>query len=78
MDSGKKLYRSLNNRIIAGVCGGLAQYFKIDPSIIRIICVATTLVGSLGFWCYILFWIFIPEENTNNQLDYCKNKQIES
>lgn len=59
-----RLYRSETNRIIAGVCGGLGEYFKIDPTIIRIIFVVLALVfhGS-GILIYILLWIIIPRRS---------------
>jgi phage shock protein C len=58
----KRLYRSKNNRMIAGVCGGLAEYFGIDPVIIRIIAVILLLPGGLpGFVPYVILWIVVPE-----------------
>jgi phage shock protein C len=59
----KHLYRSRDNRMIAGVCGGLAEYFGIDPVIIRIIAVILLLPGGLpGFLPYVILWIVIPEK----------------
>jgi len=59
----KKLFRSKTNRIIWGVCGGLAEYFNMDPIIIRIMAVASLFVGSLGFWIYIIMVLIVPVEN---------------
>ncbi|MFC1564325.1 PspC domain-containing protein [candidate division KSB1 bacterium] len=56
----RPLYRSLTNRMLGGVCGGLAEYFSIDPTIIRILFVASTFVG-IGIIAYIVCWIIIPE-----------------
>ena len=57
----KKLYRSSNQRVIAGVCGGLAEYFDIDVTIVRLIAVALLLPGGLpGFLPYIIMWIVVP------------------
>ncbi|MFC1860603.1 PspC domain-containing protein [Chloroflexota bacterium] len=50
----KKLYRSRTDRKIWGVCGGLAQYFDIDPTIVRVIFFVSLLCGTLGFWIYII------------------------
>jgi phage shock protein C len=62
----KKLYRSTDNRMIAGVCGGLAEYFGIDPVIIRIIAVALLLPGGLpGFLPYVILWIVVPKKGSN-------------
>jgi phage shock protein PspC (stress-responsive transcriptional regulator) len=59
----KKLYRSETNRVIAGVAGGLGEYFGIDPVIIRLILVLTTIFGGSGVLIYIVLWIIIPNEN---------------
>jgi phage shock protein C len=58
----KRLYRSKTDRKIGGVCGGLAEYFNIDPTIVRIIFVILLLPGGLpGFIPYIILWIVVPE-----------------
>jgi len=57
----KKLYRSSTDRKIAGVCAGLAEYFTIDPTIIRVIFVLLLLPGGLpGLLPYLLLWVIIP------------------
>jgi phage shock protein PspC (stress-responsive transcriptional regulator) len=58
----KKLYRSRTDRRIWGVCGGLAKYFNIDPTIVRVVAVASLFVGTLGFWIYIIMVIVVPLE----------------
>jgi phage shock protein C len=58
----RRLYRSRRDRMIAGVCGGLAEYFNIDPTIIRIIAVVALIAGMGGFLAYIIMWIVVPEE----------------
>ena len=59
----KKLYRSTDQRMIAGVCGGLAEYFDIDVTIVRLIAVALLLPGGLpGFLPYIIMWIVVPSK----------------
>jgi len=57
--SGTNLYRSTTNRMIGGVCGGLAEYFGIDPTIVRIIAVLLFFWGA-GFLAYLIAWIVIP------------------
>ena len=57
-----RLYRSETNRIIGGVCGGLGEYFSIDPTLIRIIFVILTLFGGSGILIYLILWIVIPSE----------------
>lgn len=59
----KKLYRSERERMIAGVCGGLAEYFEIDPTLIRLLWVLVTFVAGSGILIYILACIIIPSEN---------------
>jgi phage shock protein PspC (stress-responsive transcriptional regulator) len=59
----KRLYRSRTDRKIAGVCGGLAEYFNVDPVIVRIVAFILLLPGGLpGLLPYIILWIVVPEE----------------
>jgi phage shock protein PspC (stress-responsive transcriptional regulator) len=60
----KKLTRSNSDYLIAGVCGGLAEYFGIDPIIIRLVWLLIILAGGAGVVAYIVAWIIIPEETT--------------
>jgi phage shock protein PspC (stress-responsive transcriptional regulator) len=57
----KKLYRSATDKKIAGVCGGLAKYLNIDPTVIRVIW-ALIAVGGAGILAYIICALIIPEE----------------
>jgi len=57
----KHLYRSRNNRKIAGVCGGFSEYFEIDTSLIRIIWLSAVLVGGTGLFMYLICWLIMPE-----------------
>jgi len=59
----RKFYRSRTDRKIWGVCGGLAKYFDMDPTIVRVIFVASLLCGSLGLWVYIIMAIIVPQES---------------
>ena len=56
----KKLYRSKKNRVFAGICGGLGEYFEIDPVIFRILSVALLLIGGTVFILYIVLIFVIP------------------
>jgi phage shock protein C len=59
----RRLYRARDERMIGGVCGGLAKYFTIDPTIIRLFFVATAIVGvGGGAFLYFLMWIIVPNE----------------
>ncbi len=56
----KRLYRSKNDRILAGVCGGIGEYFNIDPIIVRLIWLFFVFGMGIGILVYILAWIIIP------------------
>ncbi|HOW45792.1 MAG TPA: PspC domain-containing protein [Candidatus Aminicenantes bacterium] len=58
----KRLYRSRKNRMLGGVCGGIAEYFEIDPVIIRLVAVALFFVGGSAVLAYIIALIIIPYE----------------
>ena len=61
MDMNKKLYRSRTDRKIAGVCGGLAEFIGIDPTIIRVIWALVSLSGA-GLIAYLICALIIPEK----------------
>ncbi|MGE5430579.1 MAG: PspC domain-containing protein [Syntrophomonadaceae bacterium] len=56
----ERLFRSQKDKMVAGVCGGLAEYFDVDPVIIRIAFVAATILSGMGIIVYILLWIIVP------------------
>ncbi|MDD8015358.1 MAG: PspC domain-containing protein [Acidobacteriota bacterium] len=58
----KRLYRSLNQKMLGGVCGGLAEYFDMDVSLVRLIFVGICLITALlpMFLFYLIAWIVIP------------------
>ena len=68
----KKLYRSEKDKIIGGVCAGIADYFNIDPVIIRIIFVIALITEGLGLMVYIVLWIVLPSERSKKE----KSKEI--
>ena len=57
----KRLYRSKKEKMIAGVCGGMAEYFNIDPTLIRLGWVLFCAMGGSGIVAYIIAAIIIPE-----------------
>ncbi len=63
----KKIYRSRINRVISGVCGGIGEYFNIDPVVVRLIWVLAFFFGGFGLLAYIICWIFIPEAPAGSQ-----------
>ena len=58
----KRLYRSRHDKKISGVCGGIADYFNIDPVIVRLLWVVVTLFWGVGIIAYIIAALIIPEE----------------
>lgn len=58
----KRLYKTRHGNLIDGVCGGIAQYFNIDPTIVRLIWVAFCVAGGSGVLVYIICAIVIPRE----------------
>ena len=56
-----RLYRSATNKIIGGVCGGLGEYFDVDPVLVRVITVLLFLATGFGILAYIIAWIIIPK-----------------
>ena len=64
LNSSKRLFRDGDNKILGGVAYGIANYFSIDPAIIRIIFIVSLFLGGFGFITYILLWISIPEAKT--------------
>ena len=68
MEQRRKLYRSEKNRLIAGVCGGLADYFNTDPILVRLIFVLSAFVSGLGIIAYIVLWIMAPRDSSQEVL----------
>jgi phage shock protein C len=63
----KTLLRSSKNKVIAGVCGGLGEYFELDPVLFRLLFVAVTLLGGSGVLIYIILWLVIPEDTSKGK-----------
>ena len=75
----KRIYRLESDRLIAGVCGGIAEYFVIDPTIVRLALVAFTLFGGAGLLAYVVAWIMVPdkrEKQWNINLDAIKKNPL--
>lgn len=66
----KKIYRLKHNRVIAGVCGGIGEYFQIDPVLIRIAWIAASMAFGAGVLAYIIAMLIIPEEKDNRYTGY--------
>lgn len=59
----KKLYRSRDNRIIAGVCGGLAKHLGIDPLLVRLFFVLLIFANGIGLLLYLILFLIVPPES---------------
>ncbi len=60
-DNTKKLYRSNNDRWLAGVCGGIAEYFDLDPTLIRVLFILFGFAVGGGLIIYLILWLIIPQ-----------------
>jgi len=71
----KTLRRSITNRTIGGVCGGIADFFELDPVLIRVAFLLLAILGGCGVLFYILAWIVMPEQNPN---DHIQETEVEN
>ncbi len=78
----RRLSRNSMNRVIGGVCSGLAEFFGLDVALVRIAFVIAFLFASFGFWLYIILWIVLPVEGqqstVNGQQSTVNSQQSES
>ncbi|MDX9928760.1 MAG: PspC domain-containing protein [Bacteroidales bacterium] len=65
--SSRRMYRDPDNRMIGGVCSGMAAYWRLDPVIPRVIFLALIFAGGLGIFAYLILWIVLPEARTTAQ-----------
>lgn len=61
MDTQKRLTLSETNKQLAGVCGGIGEYFGIDPTLVRLVFVVAAFMGGPGLAAYIILWAIIPK-----------------
>lgn len=64
----KQLRRSRTARMIAGVCGGIADYFGIDANLVRLVMVVLTFFGGTGVLVYLIAWLLIPEADAETSI----------
>jgi len=84
----QKIYRSQEDKIIGGVCGGIGEYFNIDPIIVRVIFVLSVLFGGSGLILYLILWLVFPkgskdivyktEENLKGDMEINKEEKRRS
>lgn len=71
----EKLYRCKKNRMIAGVCAGLAHRFKLDDTIVRLIFLIATLAYGTSALIYVILWILMPEVDDVDETDKNENSE---
>lgn len=64
----KRLVRSRSDQWIGGVCGGLGEFFGVDPNLVRVVMAASTMFGGAGVVLYGLFWLIIPLEGESKSI----------
>ncbi|GAA0695514.1 phage shock protein C [Dyella sp. SG562] len=62
MNTDKRLVRSSSQKMIAGVCGGVAQYLGWDVTIVRLLWIVLTLAGGSGILIYLILWLVMPQD----------------
>ncbi len=73
----KRLYRSTQNRMFAGVCGGIAEYLDVDPTLVRLAFVALSLMGGPGIPLYIILMLIAPEAPNEEAAPKAKRQPTE-
>ncbi|RYY51450.1 MAG: PspC domain-containing protein [Chitinophagaceae bacterium] len=68
--SGRRLFRNPNDKMIGGVCSGIANYFDIDPVIVRLAFAIMFLTLGIGLFAYVLAWVIVPVARTQEDLSY--------
>lgn len=69
MSNTKKFCRDINNKVIGGVCSGIANYFNLDITLVRVLLVILVICGTIGVWAYLLLWLCMPAGNNYDRLD---------
>ena len=74
MNTQKRLYRSTQDRMFAGVCGGIGEYLDVDPTLVRLVFVALTLLSSgSGLVIYVILMLIVPEHPRDDRAPKAKN-----
>jgi phage shock protein PspC (stress-responsive transcriptional regulator) len=61
MSMEKRLHRSLTDRKLAGICGGIAEYLGWDPTLVRVLWIVLTFLGGSGILAYLILWLVMPD-----------------
>lgn len=76
MTEKRKLYRSSTEKMLGGICGGLGEYFDVDPVLVRIAFVALAFIGGTGIPVYFLLWIVIPKDMADSETSKDNLKEV--
>lgn len=63
----KRLWRSRENKVLGGVCGGISEYFDIDPNVVRLLTALLVIPGGMSLWVYIVMWAVLPLRPINEK-----------
>lgn len=69
METTQKLTKSSDDNVIAGVAGGLAQYFNVDSTLVRLLFVVFAMAGGPGLMVYILLWLIMPSDSRKRKYE---------
>ena len=72
----RKLSRNSMNKVIGGVCSGLAEFFGLDVALVRIAFVIAFMFASFGFWLYIILWIVLPVEGQQSTVNSQQSESV--
>jgi phage shock protein PspC (stress-responsive transcriptional regulator) len=72
----RKLSRNTMNKVIGGVCSGLAEFFGLDVALVRIAFVIAFMFASFGFWLYIILWIVLPVEGQQSTVNSQQSESV--
>lgn len=74
----KKINRSTEEVVLAGVCGGIAEYFEVDPVLVRLIWLILIFFGTMGIFLYFIAWIIIPKKRQDPTYTKCADENLTS
>ncbi|HVO68478.1 MAG TPA: PspC domain-containing protein [Aggregatilineaceae bacterium] len=77
MNNQDRLFRSNQNHLLAGVCGGIAEYLDVDPTLVRLAFVVLTLLsGGAGVMIYGILWLIVPDQPSEKRKRKRKNMEV--
>lgn len=77
METTRRLQRDTQHKVIGGVCSGLANYFGIDVTLIRVLFAVALLAYSSGFWIYVILWIVMPSATIGGAQSFVETQNVD-